>query len=63
MGGICIQSSFGDRSGGDFSYRLSVRGGDKIHFAIYEFRFLMHDLAPYGETVMIKKDTKLKFES
>ena len=41
---------------------VRLKSGDKIHFAIYEFRFLMHDLAPYGETVMIKKDTKLKFE-
>ena len=42
---------------------VRLKSGDKIHFAIYEFRFLMHDLAPYGETVMIKKDTKLEFES
>lgn len=41
---------------------VRLKSGDKIHFAIYEFRFLMHDLAPYGETVMIKKDTKLEFE-
>lgn len=41
---------------------VRLKSGDKIHFAIYEFRFLMHDLAPYGETVMIKKDMKLKFE-
>jgi Mg-chelatase subunit ChlD len=37
---------------------VRLKSGDKIHFAIYEFRFLMHDLAPYGETVMIKKDVK-----
>ena len=37
---------------------VRLKSGDKIHFAIYEFRFLMHDLAPYGETVMIKKNTK-----
>ncbi len=42
---------------------VRLKSGDKIHFAIFEFRFLMHDLAPYGETVMIQKDTKLKFES
>ncbi|MBW2177822.1 MAG: FHA domain-containing protein [Deltaproteobacteria bacterium] len=41
---------------------VRLKSGDKIHFAIFEFRFLMHDLAPYGETVMIQKDTKLKFE-
>ena len=38
---------------------VRLKSGDKIHFAIYEFRFLMHDLAPYGETVMIKKDMTL----
>jgi len=42
---------------------LRLKSGDKIHFAIYEFRFLMHDLAPYGETVMIKKDVKIEIES
>jgi Mg-chelatase subunit ChlD len=42
---------------------VRLKSGDKIHFAIYEFRFLMHDLAPYGETVMIKKNTKLELES
>ena len=47
----------------DENISVRLKSGDKIHFAIYEFRFLMHDLAPYGETVMIKKDTKLEFES
>ena len=42
---------------------VRLKSGDKIHFAIYEFRFLMHDLAPYGETVMIKKDMQVKTES
>jgi len=41
----------------DENISVRLKSGDKIHFAIYEFRFLMHDLAPYGETVMIKKDT------
>ena len=38
---------------------VRLKSGDKIHFAIYEFRFLMHDLAPYGETVMIKKGAEI----
>jgi uncharacterized protein YegL len=42
---------------------VRLKSGDKIHFAIYEFRFLMHDLAPYGETVMIKKDAKPGIEA
>ena len=42
---------------------MRLKSGDKIHFAIYEFRFLMHDLAPYGETVMIKKDKQIETES
>jgi len=42
---------------------VRLKSGDKIHFAIYEFRFLMHDLAPYGETVMIKKDVKIETDS
>jgi Mg-chelatase subunit ChlD len=35
---------------------VRLKSGDKIHFAIYEFRFLLHDKAPYGETVMIDKE-------
>jgi len=31
-----------------------LKSGDTIHFAKCEFRFLMHDQAPYGETVMIQ---------
>jgi len=41
---------------------VRLKSGDQIHFAVYEFRFLMHDLAPYGETVMIKRDSDSKFE-
>jgi hypothetical protein len=42
---------------------VRLKSGDKIHFAIYEFRFLMHDFAPYGETVMIRRDMKVAKES
>ena len=35
---------------------VRLKSGDKIHFAIYEFRFLLHDKAPFGETVMIRQD-------
>jgi Mg-chelatase subunit ChlD len=34
---------------------VRLKSGDTIHFAKCEFRFLMHDQAPYGETVMIQK--------
>ena len=33
-----------------------LKSGDTIHFANYEFRLLLHDQAPYGETVMLQKD-------
>lgn len=33
-----------------------LKSGDKIHFAVYEFRFLLRDQAPFGETVMLEKD-------
>ena len=33
-----------------------LKSGDTIHFAKFEFRFLMHDQAPFGETVMLEKD-------
>jgi len=36
---------------------IRLKSGDKIHFAVFEFRFLMEDMAPYGETVML--DSKL----
>ncbi len=35
------------------SIPVRLKSGDKITFAVYEFRFLLPDLAPYGETVMI----------
>ena len=33
-----------------------LKSGDTIHFANYEFRLLLHDQAPYGETVMLQRD-------
>ena len=33
-----------------------LKSGDKIHIAVYEFRFLLHDQAPFGETVLLKRD-------
>ena len=36
---------------------MRLKSGDKIQFAIYEFRFLMPEMAPYGETVMIQSGT------
>ncbi len=35
---------------------VRLKSGDKIHIAVYEFRFLLHDQAPFGETVMLKRD-------
>lgn len=35
---------------------VRLKSGDKIHFAIFEFRFLLHDMAPFGETIMLQKD-------
>ncbi len=35
---------------------VRLKSGDKIHFAVYEFRFLLHDQAPFGETVMLERD-------
>jgi Mg-chelatase subunit ChlD len=35
---------------------VRLKSGDKIHFAVYEFRFLLHDKAPFGETVMLQMD-------
>ena len=35
---------------------MRLKSGDTIHFADCEFRFLVPDVAPYGETVMIKRD-------
>ena len=33
-----------------------LKSGDKIHFAVYEFRFLLHDQAPFGETVFLQNN-------
>lgn len=33
-----------------------LKSGDKIHFAVYEFRFLMRDQAPFGATVLLEAD-------
>jgi hypothetical protein len=35
---------------------VRLKSGDKINFAIYEFRFLLSDQAPFGETVIIQED-------
>ena len=35
---------------------VRLKSGDKIHIAVYEFRFLLHDQAPFGETVMLNRD-------
>ncbi|MFC1876470.1 FHA domain-containing protein [Thermodesulfobacteriota bacterium] len=37
---------------------MRLKSGDKIQFAVFEFRFLMPEMAPYGETVMIQSDTE-----
>ncbi|MBT8373895.1 MAG: VWA domain-containing protein [Deltaproteobacteria bacterium] len=43
---------------------MRLKSGDKIQFAIFNFRFLMPEMAPYGETVMIqdKKEPHFKPE-
>ncbi len=33
--------------------KVKLKSGDIIHFAKCEFRFLVHDQAPYGETMLI----------
>jgi len=33
-----------------------LKSGDKIHFAVFEFRFLLRDQAPFGETVLLDVD-------
>ncbi|RTZ99175.1 MAG: hypothetical protein DSY90_02005 [Deltaproteobacteria bacterium] len=33
--------------------KMKLKSGDVIHFANSEFRFLIHDQAPYGETMVI----------
>ncbi len=35
---------------------VRLKSGDKIHFAVYEFRFLLHDQAPFGETVFLQNN-------
>ncbi len=35
---------------------VRLKSGDKIHIAVFEFRFLLHDQAPLGETVMLESD-------
>jgi len=36
---------------------MRLKSGDKIQFAVYEFRFLMPEMAPYGETVIVQNNT------
>jgi hypothetical protein len=38
--------------------KVKLKSGDVIHFAKCEFRFLVHDQAPYGETMVIDEDGK-----
>jgi len=45
------------------SIPVRLKSGDKITFAVYEFRFLLPDLAPYGETVMIGESDREKLRS
>ncbi|MCP3951559.1 MAG: FHA domain-containing protein [Desulfobacterales bacterium] len=35
---------------------VRLKSGDKINFAIYEFRFLLSDQAPFGETVILQEE-------
>jgi len=44
------------------SIPVRLKSGDKITFAVYEFRFLLPDLAPYGETVMIGEADREKLK-
>jgi Mg-chelatase subunit ChlD len=37
---------------------MRLKSGDKVHFAVYEFRFLMPEMAPYGETVIVQSNTE-----
>lgn len=37
---------------------MRLKSGDKIQFAVFEFRFLMPEMAPYGETVIVQNDTE-----
>ena len=36
--------------------KVKLKSGDILHFAKCEFRFLVHDQAPYGETMLIDAD-------
>ncbi len=45
------------------SIPVRLKSGDKITFAVYEFRFLLPDLAPYGETVMIGESDREKLKA
>ena len=36
---------------------MLLKSGDKIQFAVYEFRFLLPEVSPYGETVLIQTNT------
>jgi len=36
--------------------KMKLKSGDIIHFAKSEFRFLIHDQAPYGETMVLNAD-------
>lgn len=40
----------------DQNNKIKLKSGDIIHFAKCEFRFLVHDQAPYGETMLIEAD-------
>jgi Mg-chelatase subunit ChlD len=42
---------------------VRLKSGDKITFAVYEFRFLLPDLAPFGETVMIREADREKLKA
>ncbi len=37
---------------------MRLKSGDKIQFSVYEFRFLLPEMAPYGETVIVQRNTK-----
>lgn len=41
---------------------VRLKSGDKITFAVYEFRFLLPDLAPFGETVMLNEEEREKLK-
>ena len=37
---------------------MRLKSGDKIRFAVYEFRFSMPEMAPYGETVVVQNNSE-----